>query len=372
MDKKTHLVKWSTVCANKRNVGLGVLDLSILNRALLCKWIWCFANEKNALWRNVICWKFGQDQGGWVSCALRGASRISIWKEIRKEGDTVFPHVFSLGNGGRLRFWKDVWCGEEALCDSFPSLYALAANKEALVVDLWDSSREEGGWIPHFIRSFNDWELDEILCLLNTIQGKQIIESQEDLMFCKETKDGNFSVKLLFKALDRSENVVFLHKFIWNSWVPTKVGFFVWEASWSKVLTLDHLKKKGRAFANRCFLCGNEKETVDNLLIHCPQTRVIYKLLLDIVGVKWVFSLSVRETLLSWEGSSVGKKRKKAWMAAPLNIFWSIWRERNYIAFENKDFSAQRMKASFIYNLWSWSNMYIVERSRSLVDFLLG
>ena len=37
-------------------------------------------------------------------------------------------------------------------------------------------------------RSFNDWELDEMLSLLNTIQGKQIIESQEDLMFFKETK----------------------------------------------------------------------------------------------------------------------------------------------------------------------------------------
>ena len=94
------------------------------------------------------------------------------------------------------------------------------------MADLWDSSREEGGWIPCFIRSFNDWELDEILCLLNTIQGKQIIESQEDLMSFKETKDENFSVKLLFKALDRSKNVVFPHKLIWNSWVPTKVGCF--------------------------------------------------------------------------------------------------------------------------------------------------
>ena len=61
--------------------------------------------------------------------------------------------------------------------------------------------REEGGWIPRFIRSFNDWELEEIISLLNTIQGKQIIESQEYLVFLKETKNGNFSVKLLFKAL---------------------------------------------------------------------------------------------------------------------------------------------------------------------------
>ena len=170
-----------------------VRDLFILNRALLCKWIWRFANEKNALWRNVIRWKFGEDQGGWVSCASRGAVGTSVWKEIRKEWDIVFPYVvFSLGNGNRLRFWKDAWCGEEALCVSFPSLYVLAKNKEALVADLWDSAREEGGWTPHFIRSFSDWELDEILSLLNTIQGKQIIENQEYLMFFKEIKNGIF------------------------------------------------------------------------------------------------------------------------------------------------------------------------------------
>ena len=134
------------VCANKRNGGLGDRDLSILNRALLCKWIWRFTNEKNALWRNVIRWKFGEERGGWVSCAFRGAFGTSFWKEIREEWDTIFPlAVFSLGNGRRLLFWKDVWCEEEVLYVSFPSLYALADNKEALVAELWDSSREEGG-----------------------------------------------------------------------------------------------------------------------------------------------------------------------------------------------------------------------------------
>ena len=63
---------------NKRNGGLEVRDLSILNRALLCKWIWRFANENNALWRNVICWKFGEERGGWVTCVFRGASGTSV------------------------------------------------------------------------------------------------------------------------------------------------------------------------------------------------------------------------------------------------------------------------------------------------------
>ena len=62
-----------------------------------------------------------------------------MWKEIRKEWDTTISHsAFSLRNGRRLRFWKDVWCGDEALCYSFPSLFFVATNKDVLVADVWE------------------------------------------------------------------------------------------------------------------------------------------------------------------------------------------------------------------------------------------
>ena len=49
LDKKPHLVKWSTVCSKKTDGGLSVKGLSKMNKALLCKWIWHFANEKDSL-----------------------------------------------------------------------------------------------------------------------------------------------------------------------------------------------------------------------------------------------------------------------------------------------------------------------------------
>ena len=64
--------------------------------------------------------------------------------------------VFSVGDGRRLRFWEDRWCGDDALSVSFPSLYVLVASKEAWVVEVWDSSREKGGWNPRFSGSFYD------------------------------------------------------------------------------------------------------------------------------------------------------------------------------------------------------------------------
>ena len=105
--------------------------------------------------------------------------------------------------------------------------------------------------------------------------------------------------------------------------------------------------------ANRCFMCGEGEEIVDHLLIHCPSVRGLWELLLAIVGFSWVFLLSVKETLLSWRGSFVGKKRKRAWMVAPLSIFWIVWRERNNLVFNNVDLFIIRMKRDFLCSFWS-------------------
>ena len=37
----------------------------------------------------------------------------------------------------------------------------LVVQKDAMVADMWNWVREEGGWSPIFLRSFNDWEMEE-------------------------------------------------------------------------------------------------------------------------------------------------------------------------------------------------------------------
>ena len=44
----------------------------------------------------------------------------------------------------RVKFWIDKWGGDEPLCVSFPSLYALAVAKEAWVADLWVQHGKRG------------------------------------------------------------------------------------------------------------------------------------------------------------------------------------------------------------------------------------
>ena len=132
-------------------------SLSKMNKALLCNWCWRFANERDSLWRLDISTKFGEEDGGWNTSDIRGGYDTSLWKDIRKEWLTFSQDsISSLGNGRRLRFWKDPWCGEIALCNVFPTLFNLVVHKDASVADVWNSSRENGGWFPVFLRHFND------------------------------------------------------------------------------------------------------------------------------------------------------------------------------------------------------------------------
>ena len=68
-------------------------------------------------------------------------------------------------------------------------------------------------------------------------------------------------------------------------------------------------------------------------------------------GVSWVFPHSVKETLIGWRGSFVGKKRKVTWQMGLLCLFWVIWKARNSIAFEDGVLSIQKLKISFVYLL---------------------
>ena len=66
----------------------------------------------------------------------------------------------------------------------------------------------------------------------------------------------------------------------------------------------------------------------------------------------------------------MGKKRKVAWQVGPLCLFWVIWKASNTIAFKDCVLSIQRLKASFVYLLWSETKLWIKDGPSTLIDFI--
>ena len=105
LEGKTHLVKWEVVCTDKNKGGLGLRKLALLNKALLSKWIWRYACEKNSLWKQVIMTKYGQEGLGWRTKKANGAVGVGVWKVILKESAWCWDNMtFLSGKGTKIRF----------------------------------------------------------------------------------------------------------------------------------------------------------------------------------------------------------------------------------------------------------------------------
>jgi hypothetical protein len=104
------------------------------NRALLGKWLWRFAMENDALWRKVVDIKYGSMRGGWYSKEVGGPFGVGVWKCIRRGWAGFAHHVrYEVGDGSKVLFWHDMWCGKLPLKILFPELFTITCGKDAWV-----------------------------------------------------------------------------------------------------------------------------------------------------------------------------------------------------------------------------------------------
>jgi hypothetical protein len=124
----------------------------------------------------VFALKYEIQRGGWCSEDARGFYGVSLWRYIRKNWGAFSNYIsFKVGDGLRIRFWHDNWCGDSALKSSFPEFFALARNKEALVSKYMDRSSPHTLWNFNFMRDVHDRKiesLDSFLTLLYSMNPR--------------------------------------------------------------------------------------------------------------------------------------------------------------------------------------------------------
>ncbi|GAU33402.1 hypothetical protein TSUD_20950 [Trifolium subterraneum] len=187
-DKKMCWVKWAQVCLPKEKGGLGVRDLEMFNLALLCKWKWRCINEKDALWYDLMRFRYGPLSVKLLSWeAVETGSKDSIWwRDVvgigGKGADCWFPsHVSSvLGNGNTISFWKEKWNGAVPLRDLFPNLYEKVLFKNSVVSDLIQTSSYELNWNRDWLLSLSQDALVEKADLEQLLFGLVLHSNIED------------------------------------------------------------------------------------------------------------------------------------------------------------------------------------------------
>ncbi|KAK2383713.1 hypothetical protein QL285_071138 [Trifolium repens] len=134
-------VKWDQICLPKEQGGLGVKNLAIFNKALLGKWKWRVLFEGDAVWSDLLHFRYGHlpsnlMAGGTLSNDVKSSL---WWRDIigldRESNENWFLDNTScrVGDGKTIGFWRFKWFGDQPFRDLFPDLFAKEARKDSLI-----------------------------------------------------------------------------------------------------------------------------------------------------------------------------------------------------------------------------------------------
>lgn len=113
------------------------------------------------------------------------------------------------------------------------------------------------------------WNFENLLALWETTP----INNYDDKLI-RYLEDGDpFGVSSFYNHIashNSTTRSVFPAKMIWKANTPPRISFFAWEACKDRILTINNLMTRGIILTNSCFLCKNNTETCNHLLLWCP------------------------------------------------------------------------------------------------------
>ena len=88
-----------------------------------------------------------------------------------------------VGNGQRIRFWEDVWLGEQAFSPRFPDLYRLSLAQNCNVAELFVHQTDTTfhGWDLNFYRNLHAREIHNFATLSAILDQVRLNGELEDL-----------------------------------------------------------------------------------------------------------------------------------------------------------------------------------------------
>jgi mannosylglycoprotein endo-beta-mannosidase len=343
-------VKWEDVCKPKKEGGLGVKNLRLMNMGLLAKWRWKLLEEGDELWKKVLMAKYGSHIVGNANLEVEEFRRVSSvwWRDICRLDGSIgwFKQSASkiLGNGQSIYFWKDVWLEDQRLNVKFPRLFGISIQKDSLISDIGSWVDGVWRWDLRWRRAFFAWEetlLDELLMLLTRVN----LKDEEDRWHWRSGRGEGFSVKSTYVYLDnlllpnipKSPVEAFAFKFIWKCGVPSKVSALAWQLILNRIPTRDNLRRRGviRAQDSFCPFCSLEEESSCHLFLHCRFSATIWYEIIRWFGAVWILPPSVPLSFVGFVGCGSNRRRRKGLAVIWLAFVWAVWKARNNRIFNN-------------------------------------
>jgi mannosylglycoprotein endo-beta-mannosidase len=316
--KKLNLANWEIICKPKKLGGLGVMDLTVFNNAMLAKWYWQWNNPEKRIWKTI----FQQTNNSLWPVPQSYFFSITL-KAVYSFMDASILRI--VGRGDSILFWGHNW-GVGILKHEFQILYTYAIDQHQSLAQM-ASTRH----IRHMFRGVLSEEAEEQLnSLIHKLQQQQPLQltSSPDEASWKWTPSAQFTVSSYYHAFMHAPTIKSEVQKIWKIKSPPRMQVFSWLMMLNKILTVDNLMKRGWTMVNRCIMCRSQSESVKHLFEECTTTNEIYQQLTLTMGMKLPTNRA-RKALISNEF----KKEERSLL---LIAQFVVWRERCSRIFNDK------------------------------------
>ena len=73
-----------------------------------------------------------------------------------------------VGDGERIRFWEDLWWGDQPLRSQYPRLFRVVTDKNILISSILGSA-QSFSWNFNFRRNLFDSKIEDLECLMQSL-----------------------------------------------------------------------------------------------------------------------------------------------------------------------------------------------------------
>ncbi|GAU29820.1 hypothetical protein TSUD_223660 [Trifolium subterraneum] len=348
--RRINWVKWEDLCKPKKEGGLGIRNLRLVNLSLLTKWRWRLLSGEGEVWKDIIVAKYGERVMG--NARLDNIVYLQFgsawWRDLcnldKDEGWFNQVVLKKVGMGNSILFWKDVWAGDQSLEHRFPRLFGISIQQNEVVRNMGSWVNVEWRWELLWRRQFFVWE-NELVRELGEVLNIFPLSEEVDRWVWKPNEAEGFSVKSLYDWLDSTLVTrailtpleAFSFCSIWKCVVPSKVSALAWQLFLDRIPTKDNLCRRRiiRSEDAVCDMCGGVSETSRHVFMHCDFAAQVWYAICRWLGVVVLLPPDVMTMYGSLVGCGSNKKIKKGFSIVWLAFIWVMWRSRNDKVFNN-------------------------------------
>ncbi|CAL1377510.1 unnamed protein product [Linum trigynum] len=332
---------------------MGFRRLEHFNQALLAKIGWRILEEPQSLIAQVYKGKYFPS-GTFLTAQARSCPSWG-WQSI------LFGHQL-LESGLR---WQIGNCQKAPLLTSswIPQQHPLHPVYNPCVVPDGEGlkveeviQQGEGRWDD---KKLSQW-FDPVTCkAIKTIPLSR--QNIEDKLIWHPTSDGIFTVKSSYYVavnLDRQNGrwralASWMDKPELEADIPPKLRVFVWQVLHRILPTTEALREKKVDVVPRCPVCWEALETLEHMFLECPVARALW----DHSRLAHLGEDLPRHTFPLFLKKLLAVVHSPALVMSVVAVLWRIWRSRNWVVFEGKQFGIPALMRQFHQQVQEWLSL---------------